>query len=237
MIVKDSQPHLRVVDPDGTERLPRRYAQSTSGLTSSTRMTPPLSRSSRIAKDSPIRCPTQTALRRYPTVVPQRLAKSACRSGVRVLRYERIVDMQRTLPTGNSLSIPAGHLPCGYDGYADGMETQRIRRERLRQLVNEYGTQTALADVLGIEQNYISRCLSGAKRIGEDFAARVEEATGKPAGWMSRLDRPSNAWPFDFDRALWDSLPPERQAELERAFEHMLIGAQAVGQQHRKKRA
>jgi transcriptional regulator with XRE-family HTH domain len=134
---------------------------------------------------------------------------------------------------GNILSIPRGHLPSGNSLYADEMDVQETRRKRLRQLVDEYGTQTALADKLGIEQNYISRALSGRKRIMEDFAAKVEQATGKPTGWMSRLEKSGTDWPFEFDRRHWDGLPPEERRDLERNFMRMVLGAEA--EQHMKR--
>lgn len=147
-------------------------------------------------------------------------------------------SMRTVLPMGNTLSIPEGHLPTGNDGYAGGMDIQQIRRARLAQIVTEYGSQTALADKLDIEQNYISRCLRGKKRIGEDFAERVEVATGKPAGWMSRLEKQGTDWPFEFSRRFWDELPPDKRQSLESAFMHMVTGAHSdIAVRQRKKRA
>lgn len=135
--------------------------------------------------------------------------------------------MHDILPIGHTRSIPPGHLPAGYAPYADDMDVQEIRRKRLRQLVDEYGTQTALANKVGIEQNYISRALAGAKRIGEDFAAKLETATDKPTGWMSRLEKTGTDWPFEWDRSHWDNLPAEERAELEKSFMRMVLGAEA----------
>lgn len=140
------------------------------------------------------------------------------------------------LPWGNRLSIPAGHLPAGNGDYPDDMDLQAIRRKRLQQLVEEYGSQTALADKLGIEQNYISRALRGTKGIGEDFAARLESSTGKPSGWMSRLEKPEAEWPFEFDKKIWDTLPIETRHALEKAFESMIVGAQTVEATKTKKK-
>jgi DNA-binding transcriptional regulator YdaS (Cro superfamily) len=108
------------------------------------------------------------------------------------------------------------------------MDVYAIRRRRLDELVKEFGTQTALADKVGVEQNYISRCLSGAKKVGEDFAAKVETAAGKPTGWLSRLEKSGPIdWPFEFDRRHWDNLPPEEKMQLERSFRQMVLGAEA----------
>lgn len=119
------------------------------------------------------------------------------------------------------------------------MDVYEIRRKRLAQLREEYGTQTALAEKVGVEQNYISRCLSGAKNIAEEFAGRVEAATGKPTGWLSRLEKSGPIeWPFEFDRRHWDNLPPEEKAQLERSFRQMVLGAEAdLATRKGKKRA
>lgn len=58
--------------------VPRRKAQSTSGRSDSARTTPLDSRSKLMQSDSPIFCFAETALRMYPTDVPQREAKSCC---------------------------------------------------------------------------------------------------------------------------------------------------------------
>lgn len=190
-------------------------------------MKPRDSRSKAMAKPSPRRWPQDKAFRRYPKEVPQRLAKAACSGGGKVLRYARMDSMNTILPFGNRESIPGGHLPRGNSDYAGGMEAKEIRRIRLRQLIKEYGTQTELAKKLDIEQNYISRALHGKKGIGEDFAAALERATGKPAGWMSRLEKPGADWPFEFDRSTWDHLPPDKRHQLEEAFRQMISGAAA----------
>lgn len=118
------------------------------------------------------------------------------------------------------------------------MDVQSIRRKRLRQLIDEYGTQTALADKVGCEQNYISRAVGGKKKIKEDFAERLETATGKPAGWLSRLEKPGVDWPFEFDRKHWDALPPEEKSDLERSFMRLVLATEAeVAMKRGKKRA
>lgn len=235
--MKDDQSR-RLAAIDGGLTEPRRYFQSTSGRTESHGTAPSDSRSSAMAIDSPMRPPTDNRLRKYPMVVPQRCAYLAWSSGERVFKYARSFSMSNILPLGHTSSIPTGHLPVGYGIYPDDMDAYEVRRERLRQLVNEYGTQTALADKVGVEQNYISRALAGAKGIGEDFAARLEAATGKPAGWMSRLEKTGTDWPFEFDRSHWDSLPLEERAELEKSFMRMVLGAEAdLARRQPKKRA
>lgn len=176
-------------------------------------------------------------MRKYPIVVPHRAAYRACSPGESDFRYERKDSMPTILPIGKGSSIPRGHLPVGIGEYADGMDIQATRRRRIEQLVDEYGSQTALAEVIGIEPNYISRVLAGRKRVMEDFATRVEEATQKPSGWLSRpVDKPHGEWPFGFDRRHWDSLPADEKAQLERSFMRMVMGAEADMASKRKRR-
>lgn len=235
-----TQPHLRVVARTGDLLEPRIYAQSTSGSIDSQRTTPSLSRSNEMTSRSPNCPPAESFLRMYPKEVLHRLAKARRSAGVMDLRYERSTSISPILPEGHNLSIPSEHLPCGNSRYADEMDVQDIRKKRLRQLVQEYGTQTALAEKIGCEQNYISRALrngKGAKGIGEDFAARAERATGKPEGWMSRLEKPTADWPFEFDRRHWDNLPADKRQDLERAFMHMVLGAEVDASLKGRRRA
>jgi phage repressor protein C with HTH and peptisase S24 domain len=60
------------------------------------------------------------------------------------------------------------------------------RRARLRELIDlQYaGKQSALAAVIERQAGYVSRCLNGQKRIGEDFARHVERASRRPYGWL-----------------------------------------------------
>jgi SOS-response transcriptional repressor LexA len=85
------------------------------------------------------------------------------------------------------------------------LDIHETRRARLRVLVDtKYsGKQVALANAIGRQADYISRCLKGTKRIGEEFARIVEHATGLPPGWLdnpesapTRLSEPSPP-PFD----------------------------------------
>lgn len=141
------------------------------------------------------------------------------------------------LPMGNISSIPTGHLPGGKLQYAEHVDIYETRRKRLGLLVAEYETQTDLADVIGVTANYISRALSGKKKIGEEWAAKVEQATGKPAGWLSRSDDVSSDWPFDFDRRHWDNLPDEQRRQLSLTLTRLVMGTEAeVAARPRKRR-
>lgn len=64
-----------------------------------------------------------------------------------------------------------------------------IRRENLARLVDEVGTQVALAQLIHKDRNQIHQWLlepgaPGARNIGTASARLLETATGKPAGWM-----------------------------------------------------
>jgi hypothetical protein len=232
-------PVLRLV-VDNEE--PRKYAQSMSGRSRSQRTAPELSRSRATTSASPKSCSADIALRRYPMVVPQRLAYRDCSDCESDLRNERSSEYRSSitaiLPMGNNRSIPAGHLPAGKPQYADVVDLQATRRKRLQMLVDEYGTQTALADKLGLTPNYISRALKGTKKIGEDWACKVEQATGKPHGWLSQSDDARQSWPFDFDRKHWDNLPEDERRQLSRNFTRLVMGTEAeVASRNRKRKA
>jgi hypothetical protein len=65
-----------------------------------------------------------------------------------------------------------------------------IRRARLEQLVDEYGTAQALADHLGKDRRQVSawradpKKKAGAKGMRDDTAREIERACLKPSGWL-----------------------------------------------------
>ncbi|BBL75606.1 hypothetical protein [Methylomagnum ishizawai] len=63
-----------------------------------------------------------------------------------------------------------------------------IRRERLRQLINEMygGHQASFAHRIERAPDYISRCLTGNKGIGEELARSIEREFQLPDYWMDR---------------------------------------------------
>lgn len=226
------QPHLRlVVNRDALFDEPRKYAQSTSGRISSTKTAPALSRSSAIAVDSAIRSFLEMAFRRYPTDVLQRCAKSTWDSRSSELRYSRSDSMTRgVLLFSNSLAIPIVHSPSGTDSYnAEMVDYPSIRRRRLRELIAEYGSQQALADLLDVQQNYVSRLLNPKYSFGEKTARNIEQKTRKPLKWLddeaqAQTTR-SDEWPFSFDKSLWDRLSPQQKREIEASFTRQVLGA------------
>lgn len=233
---------LMLVTPEGRLVEPRRYAQSTSGLTPSHRTLPSLSRSSDMTSDSPSCCPTEIALRRYPTVVPQRSAYASCSSRPNEFRYERSSSIGELLPMGNTTSIPTAHLPFGNGSYAHAMDVYETRRRRLGQLVSEYGNQSELAKRIDRPANYISRMLSrgkNRKRIGEDIARDIEQRLGKPAYWLDQQEgatpaKHEDAWPFRaVSRVVWETLSP---AERRQAEQHLLTIVMGIEAQRQSKK-
>ena len=75
----------------------------------------------------------------------------------------------------------------------------RIRLANLRLLIAEAGSAEALARTSGTSGAYLSQIRSGtpyksgrSRRMGDNLAAKLERATGKPLGWM---DEPHRAEP------------------------------------------
>ena len=60
------------------------------------------------------------------------------------------------------------------------------QRKRLQQLIDEAGSQEALADRVGSVASYISQLLTARNGIHRNFCIRLEEAMNKPDGWMDQ---------------------------------------------------
>jgi hypothetical protein len=110
------------------------------------------------------------------------------------------------------------------------MSISDTRRARLRILISQFGSQKALAEACGFESdNYLSQLLKSGKAFGEKAARRIESGARKPEKWLdesSDVDNaPPPAWPFGFDRTLWDRLPPLKKRELENTFQQLVLGA------------
>ena len=92
-----------------------------------------------------------------------------------------------------------------------------MRLERFRNVMNERfaGKQAAIAHAVGKPANYVSRVLSGAKKLGEEMAREFEVCLGLPAYWFDGLDR-VGTWPFSsIDRTAYESLTAEQRAGIE----------------------
>src|SRR5690606_24985410 len=116
-MAKTDQPHLRIVgEAPGELLVPRRYAQSTSGRSSSQRTAPPLSRSKAMTSDSPKRPPVESFFLMYPSVVPHRAAKESCSAGFNDDRNARS-DERRSLLAMGPYSLPMGNLVSNRPGF------------------------------------------------------------------------------------------------------------------------
>jgi hypothetical protein len=120
-----------------------------------------------------------------------------------------------------------------------------IRRRRLAQLVEEYGSQAELARVLAKSnlavlgnESYLSRMLSGkpreegGKNIGGDTAAEIERLTKKPPGWLSR-ESDDDLTPL-VESKIWAMLSPEEKLQLRGTIDTMIAGFLADPRRRRK---
>lgn len=139
-------------------------------------------------------------------------------------------DMEGTLPDSKVLSIPFGHSIAVRRSYDERMSLADNRRRRLKLLIDQFGSQKALAEACGFESdNYLSQLLTTKKPFGEKAARRIEAGARKPEKWLDSDElvdaAPPMSWPFGFDRTLWDRLPPSKQRELENTFQQLILGA------------
>jgi transcriptional regulator with XRE-family HTH domain len=242
-MAKWNQPHLRVVTTSGEIADPRKYAQSTSGRVSSTGTAPPLSRASEIESDSRMRSLVESALRKYPSEVPQRPAKSSCSLVSSELRYVRkdSIDMARSLPFGNYESIPDGKLPIGICRYHVGMKLDDLDKRRtenfLRLLRDQYRDSPKEFEIAtGYSANMVSQIRTGKKFVRDKLARKLEKIAKLPALTFdqsepgmspSRAPTRLNSWPLSVPLEQFAALSPKLQRELDEAFTKMVMGAQA----------
>ena len=74
------------------------------------------------------------------------------------------------------------------------METSELRVQKLRTLIRVRfnGVQRNLAEAIERQPDYISRCLTGKKRIGEDLARDIERLLKLPPFWLDRPPSPDD---------------------------------------------
>jgi len=58
----------------------------------------------------------------------------------------------------------------------------------LSELVSEYGSQAALAKVLGCDKSYLNRIVKGHRPLGPSLAVLILNKTGKRLGPLARQD-------------------------------------------------
>lgn len=119
----------------------------------------------------------------------------------------RSFSMRQCLPMGTSLSIPLGHLPVRRLSDNRHMDKYELRRQRLRQLIDDQcgGIAAELAKRIGRDPSYVSRMLypdgkAGKKRIGDDMVELIETSLGVPRGTLDGYTNPA-AMGIDFDLA------------------------------------
>ena len=78
------------------------------------------------------------------------------------------------------------------DAYASRMEKSENpesprrmrRRERLKLLLSEEGSAANVARIVDTPRSHLSAISSGARGLGDELAAKLEQAFQKPAGWF-----------------------------------------------------
>jgi DNA-binding XRE family transcriptional regulator len=85
-----------------------------------------------------------------------------------------------------------GHIFCRFHltslGCQPKLQHMHSARERLRQWIDRFQfNQRQAADLLGIDQTYISQLLNGKRTPGLEMAVRIEHAMGIPAAaWVAQ---------------------------------------------------
>ncbi|WP_145929202.1 hypothetical protein [Chromobacterium vaccinii] len=64
------------------------------------------------------------------------------------------------------------------------MESKEFRRANLLALIEQYGTIRHLAEKVDVAPNHLSLVKNHVRNMGDKLARRIEEAVGKPVGWM-----------------------------------------------------
>lgn len=102
-----------------------------------------------------------------------------------------------------------------------------VRLERLRMLVQEFGSLAALNRATGKQErdSTYSQLLNGSissatgrpKEMGPAMARKIEIALGKPQGWMDTApENPLSSWPFtSVTQARFDALPERIKGRIE----------------------
>jgi transcriptional regulator with XRE-family HTH domain len=104
------------------------------------------------------------------------------------------------------------------------MDLPEARLRRLNQLIDTKfdGKQSKFAIAVEREPNYISRILSGKKRLGEDLARDIEKRLGLPKLWLdegSEDPAPTGGWPFKIDIFRFRRLTADQRSHIEQLVE------------------
>lgn len=81
----------------------------------------------------------------------------------------------------NSNSLLAESVaPC----YVPRMDIKATRRERLKRLIKEIGTQVEFANQTGLNVGHVSQMVTGKREVGHKTARRIENIFHLEDGWM-----------------------------------------------------
>lgn len=173
--------------------VPRRYAQSTSGQSDSTFSAALDSRSIPIASDSEHGLVPYATLRKWPTVVPQRAAKSSRLSTgsdfkkvFKSMTYYHHTVTNKATPIG----VFTKRLSIGETGRMDVEQLKAIRRLNLARAIDIYldGNRSEMARLynpMEPKPQQISELITNPKRsFGEKVARKLEEAIGLQRGQL-----------------------------------------------------
>lgn len=216
---------LLIVGRTGELLVPRRYAQSTSGFSSSHRTAPPDSRSIEIASAEPQGLCFPATFVRCPSVVLHRSAnfwRSARDIGRRKVLRSMRSDYHHTV---SFLATPNGEFHRKvYDSDNLQMAYQEIRRANLRVLIATKfrDNQSSLAKRIGKTGSYINDLVreGSSKSFGEKAARDIESKVGL---LPNQLDIPNSPLRYDPSRQDLvddkleegiDGLSPDEKAEL-----------------------
>jgi hypothetical protein len=111
---------------------------------------------------------------------------------------------------------------------------EEIRRERLKELLQERGSYVALNALLGLNArdstlnqivNQAPNSKSGTiKSMGSEQARRLEDAAKKERGWMDNDPAFDSAWPFPLvDRSRWQRLSADDKAYVQSVMNLAII--------------
>lgn len=145
-----------------------------------------------------------------------------------------------TLPTGNVLSSPAGHLPSGRGRQNRPMQEkdpkQAVRHRQLLKARQAFrGNDREFAEKIGVSPNYFSRLKNwpakGSKAIG-DACRDWEVRLSYPLGWFDRDDLATPAQPELTPEALrvaeiYDDLDRAGRLSVQKHIRELLQGKAA----------
>lgn len=173
------------------------YAQSTPSRSSSHFRAPPDSRSMLMQRPSLNNWPVEHALRKYPSLVPHRAAKSALSEGASPLMYFSNFSIDgNAIPYGKYLSNDIYRTVfyrevsiCDSSKIMDTESTMEVRRNRLRQLIDQkFGrSQAKMVAAIGINAGELSGLLR-SKSFGEKKARHLEQQMGLPRGYFDQTE-------------------------------------------------